>query len=354
MTRGRAKGLDAVVVGAGLMGRWHAYEIARVGGRVVAVVDPDLERARRLADRAGPAAAVADLDELPDLDDPGHLAAEAGGTVVHVCTPPGTHEPLVERALRGGRHVLVEKPLAGDAAVTERLLGEARDRGLLLGPVHQLPFQPGVRKLLGERDRLGDVLHLIGEARSAGAEGRSDADRDRIALEILPHFLSLAHRFLPYGLAGIRWRTSRPRAGELSAEGEVGGVGVHLLVSMGGRPPANQWTVIGTHATGRADLFHGHAVIEPGGTSRAWKAARPFALAGVEFAGASANLLKRGVGRQPAYPGLRELIRAFHAAAAEGGAAEGAAAAGGGSEGPVAEAEILAVARALDRIAEQR
>jgi predicted dehydrogenase len=333
-TRRRAPGLDAVIVGAGLMGRWHAYEIGRIGGRVVAVVDPDLERARRLAGRSQAATVVADL---ADLD---HTPAGARGTVVHVCTPSGTHEPLVERALRHGRHVLVEKPLAVHAAATERLLAEARERGVLLGAVHQFPFQSGVRKLLREQNRLGGVLHLVGEARSTGAEGRSDADRDRIALEILPHFLSLAHRFLPAGLAGISWRTSRPRPGELSATGEVAGVAVHLLVSMGGRPPANQWTVVGTEATGRADLFHGHAVMEPGGASRAWKVARPFALAGAGLTGAAANLVGRAARRQPAYPGLRELVGAFHTAAARGG------------ESPVPEDEVMGVARALHPLAD--
>lgn len=320
-------GLDAVVVGAGLMGRWHAYEIARVGGRVVAVVDPDPGRARDLAARAGGAAAVADLDEAP-----------AGAEVVHVCTPSGTHEPLIERALGGGRHVLVEKPLAADGEATERLVEAARDRGLLLGAVHQFPFQQGVRKLLGSRDRLGRLLHLAGEARSAGAEGRPTEEKDRIALEILPHFLSLARRFVPASFAGVEWRASRTSPGELAVTGEVEGVGIHLLVSMGGRPPVNGWRVIGSRGSGRADLFHGHAVFEPGGTTRGWKVARPFAVGGVGLTAAAGNLVGRALRRQPAYPGLRELIGAFHGAA------------GRGAESPVPAEEIVEVAGALDRI----
>jgi predicted dehydrogenase len=319
--------LDAVVVGAGLMGRWHAYEIARVGGRVVAVVDPDLERARDLAARAGDAVAVPDLDDVP-----------AGADVVHVCTPSGTHESLVERALDGGRHVLVEKPLAADVEATERLVGSARDRGLLLGAVHQFPFQPGVGRLLRGRDRIGRLLHLVGEARSAGAEGRPADEKDRIALEILPHFLSLARRFLSASFGGAEWRASRTVPGELVVTGEAEGVGIHLLVSMGGRPPVNEWRAIGSDGSGRADLFHGHAVFEPGGTSRGWKVARPFALGGVGLAGAAGNLLGRTIRRQPAYPGLRELIGAFHGAADRG------------APSPVPADEIVEVARALDRI----
>jgi predicted dehydrogenase len=33
--------------------------------------------------------------------------------VVHVCTPPITHEPIVTAALQRGRHVILEKPLTG-------------------------------------------------------------------------------------------------------------------------------------------------------------------------------------------------------------------------------------------------
>jgi predicted dehydrogenase len=344
MATGTPRATDAVIVGAGLMGRWHAHEIVRAGGRVVAVVDPDLERARQLAGRSGVAVAaeLTELDGLLDRDG-GAVGARA---VVHVCTPSGTHEPLIEHALRSGRHVLVEKPMAGDATITERLLTLARQGERLLAPVHQFPFQPGVRRLLdpGQRglNRLGETLHLMGEARSAGAEGRSDEDRERIALEILPHFLSLTRLFVHGGLDGIEWTVSRPRAGELSVAGEAEGVAIHLLISMSGRPPANLWTVIGSRATGRADLFHGHAVIEPGGTSRAWKVARPFAVAGVGLAGAAGNLLGRAARRQPAYPGLRELIAAFHAAAAMDG------------ENPIPPEETMEVARAMERISAQR
>ena len=39
------------IVGAGLMGRWHADAGVRAGGRLVAICDPDSEAARELAGR---------------------------------------------------------------------------------------------------------------------------------------------------------------------------------------------------------------------------------------------------------------------------------------------------------------
>lgn len=314
------------------MGRWHAHEIRRVGGRVAAVIDRDLSRARALADRVGSAAALTDLDAL---------TAESRTSVVHVCTPSGSHEPVVEQALEGGRHVLVEKPLAIDAPTTERLVAEAEERGLLLGAVHQFPFQRGIRRLLRDRDRFGPLLHLAGEARSAGAEGRQDFERDRIACEILPHFLALTRHFVPDRFETLNWEATRPMAGELLVAADANGTSVRLLVSMGGRPPVNRWTVIGRHGAGHADLFHGYSVIEPGDSSRRWKAARPFVLGGVGLAAATGNLLGRLARRQPAYPGLRELIASFYGAATRGEAS------------PVPAAEIVQVARTLDVIKAQ-
>lgn len=320
--------VDAVVVGAGLMGRWHAHAIERAGSRLVAVVDPDTGRARRLAERHG-AATVPDFDRLPD---------QAGPVVVHVCTPSRTHSPLIQAALDRGWSALVEKPMTVGADDARRLLGLADDRGLLLAPVHQFGFQRGVRKLLGKPARLGQILHLRGTARSAGAEGLGEAEADRVALEILPHFLSLAHRFLPDGLDGIRWSATRTRPGELSVSGTGDATALEFVVSMGGRPPATEWVVIGTEASGRADLFHGYATIERGDTSRRWKVMRPFAVSGAEMMGAAANLAGRAARQQPAYPGLRELIRAFHQAVLRGG------------PNPISAHEAIAVAEAVDRI----
>lgn len=321
-------GLTAVVAGAGLMGRWHAYEIDRCGGRVAAVVDPDPDRARRLAARHADARACSDLEDALD---------EVQADVLHLCTPPATHEQLTARALDAGLHTLVEKPLAPDARTTEALLERARSAGRLLCPVHQFLFQRGTRRVLDELPRLGPVRHVDFTALSAGAEGGGDPGG--IAREILPHPLSLLARLVPDLLPGMRWKAAEPSPGEVRATGMGETVTTTLLISMSGRPTDNRARVVGDGGTARLNLFHGYAVISPAAPpTRARKAAGPFVLAGREAAAATWNLALRAVRWQPAYPGLRELVRAFHRAAA------------GGSPSPVSEEETLGVARARDRL----
>jgi predicted dehydrogenase len=107
------------IVGAGFMGGVHAHAIMASGSVLAGIADDDFGQARALAERAHAeraTASPAELIEAPDID------------AVHVCTPNATHFSLVEAALRAGKHVVCEKPLAtsaADAAKLERLAEDA-------------------------------------------------------------------------------------------------------------------------------------------------------------------------------------------------------------------------------------
>jgi predicted dehydrogenase len=323
------RGIRSAVVGAGLMGRWHARELARAGGALVAVADPDPAAARLLASSHPRARPFDRIDRLVE---------EVAPQVVHVCTPTGSHAEIVERALEGGAHVLVEKPLAPDAAHTERLIEAAQSRGLLLCPVHQYIFQPGVRLAQRMLERVGPVLHLESTACSAGGVGRADSELDSIAGEILPHPLAVLQRLVAGDVDALEWGAMRTRPGELRAIGHGEGFTVALCVSMEGRPTRNELRVIGTTGTIRLDFFHGYGVLERGGVSRLRKVAQPFSHAGATAAAAGINLLHRAFRSEPGFPGLRELIRQLYAASLSGGSP------------PISARETLAVARARDRL----
>ena len=318
----------AVVVGAGVMGRWHAHAIVRVGGAVVGIVDPSPRAA------AGLVGAHRGAASFPDLD---AALAATSPDVVHVCTPTASHAGLVEAALAGGSHVLVEKPLAGSSEETESLLALAHARGLVLNPVHQLPFQPGFQSLLRRRGQLGELVRVAYRTCSAGGDGRSGEERRELLLEILPHPVSLVSRVFPE-LDPVVLQVVRHTDDDLDLTGLLGDVRLDVSVSLRGRPTCNEILLVGTRATGFAVLFHGYALVENGRVSCVTKAWRPFRLGGLLVAHAGGNLLLRGARREPAYPGLRELVLRFHAAAL------------GAGEPPVPAAEALAAARLIDRV----
>ncbi len=145
------------VVGMGFMGRTHvtAYLDAIADGadaRLVAVSDHDAER------RAGRGTAGGNLDvagegPLFDVDDvrgfarPAELFADDGIGVVSICTPTESHVELAIEALRAGKHVLLEKPVALRARDVATL-AEAAERahaqhGLVCMPAMCMRFWPG-------------------------------------------------------------------------------------------------------------------------------------------------------------------------------------------------------------------
>jgi len=98
------KAVRAGLVGSGFAARFHYEALQRVYSArvdVVGVYSATAEkRAAFAAERAVPVFDT--LDALLQNCD-----------VVHVCTPPATHEPIVTAALQKGKDVIVEKPLTG-------------------------------------------------------------------------------------------------------------------------------------------------------------------------------------------------------------------------------------------------
>jgi UDP-N-acetylglucosamine 3-dehydrogenase len=121
------------VVGAGVMGDRHARIFAGLPDvELVAVCDVREGVARELGARTG-AQAYTDYRELLRRDD---LDA------VSVCTPDGLHREPCELAIRAGRHVLVEKPIATTTADAEAIAEAAAKAGVVLLVGHCLRFDP--------------------------------------------------------------------------------------------------------------------------------------------------------------------------------------------------------------------
>jgi predicted dehydrogenase len=79
---------------------------------------------------------------------------------VVVATPVSSHFELAWAALQAGKHVLVEKPIAGTVGEACRLVDEADRRGLVLAVDHTFVHTGAVRKMREMvEDGLGDVYY---------------------------------------------------------------------------------------------------------------------------------------------------------------------------------------------------
>jgi predicted dehydrogenase len=126
--------VKVAVLGVGGLGQHHAriYAEMEQAGDVefVGLYDPNLERAREIAEKNG----VRALESLQ--------AALEQADGVSIVTPTVTHHELASKFLGAGRHVLVEKPITEEADQAAELvqLAQENDRVLQVGHVER--FNP--------------------------------------------------------------------------------------------------------------------------------------------------------------------------------------------------------------------
>lgn len=141
------------VVGYGYWGPNVVRNFAEVPGcQLVAVSDM---RPDRLA------AVRARYPVVRTFADPNELVADRRIDAVVIVTPVSTHYDLAMQALKAGKHVLVEKPLAETSEQALHLIEEAERRGLVLSVDHTFVYTGAVRKIreLVASGSLGDIYY---------------------------------------------------------------------------------------------------------------------------------------------------------------------------------------------------
>ncbi len=132
-----ASGLRVGIVGTGFIGRVHARS-ARVAGATVAAVSASTPERSAVARR--------ELGAERGFGSAEELIASDAVDVVHVCTPNHLHVPLTLAALRAGKHVVCEKPIALDVAGATELLSAAAGSGLVATVPFVYRYYPMVRE----------------------------------------------------------------------------------------------------------------------------------------------------------------------------------------------------------------
>jgi UDP-2-acetamido-3-amino-2,3-dideoxy-glucuronate N-acetyltransferase len=177
LTERSSGGPTVAVLGVGHWGQNLARVFASLGA-LAAVCDTDEARAAEVADRVG--APVRRLEDILGDDD-------IDGVVIAV--PAAAHAEVAERALRAGKHVFVEKPLALDVPTAEALCATADEAGRVLMVGHLLQYHPAFRAL--ERSvragDLGRVQYLYSNRLNFGRFRREE----NILWSFAPHDVSM-------------------------------------------------------------------------------------------------------------------------------------------------------------------
>jgi predicted dehydrogenase len=238
--------LQVAVIGAGY---WGPNLIRNFRGSpdwdLVAVCDLDVERAYDVLGARSGVEVTSSLDELlarPELD------------AVAVATPARTHHTIALAALRAGKHVLVEKPLAGSVAHGRDMVELARQQGLVLMTDHTYCYTPVVQRIreIIADGSLGEVLFVDSVRINLGLV-QPDVD---VFWDLAPHDLSVLDHVLPGGLRplGVAAQGSDPIGAGRSCVGYLslplaGGAIAHVHVNWLSPTKIRQMVVGGSKRT---------------------------------------------------------------------------------------------------------
>jgi predicted dehydrogenase len=158
--------MRVAIVGCGLIGYKRARALG--DGRLVAVADPRLDRARQLAAQFPGCDASAAWQEVADRNDV---------DAVIVATTNDALAAVTLAAVRRGKHVLVEKPAARNAAELEPVVEAARAAGVVVKVGFNHRLHPAFRKAraLFDEGAIGPLLYVRGRY---GHGGRIGYDRE--------------------------------------------------------------------------------------------------------------------------------------------------------------------------------
>nr|MBP8294148.1 Gfo/Idh/MocA family oxidoreductase [Caldilineaceae bacterium] len=143
--------INVAVLGAGFMGETHARAFARIPDvRVIGVSSRSADKSAALAQAVG---AEPFTDAMALLHDPRVDA-------VSITLPTHVHANYTIAALRAGKHVLVEKPLALTLAECDAMIAAAAEANRVLMVAHVLRFWPEYMAIadLLQRSELGKPL----------------------------------------------------------------------------------------------------------------------------------------------------------------------------------------------------
>lgn len=145
--------LRIAFAGTGYINKVHAQAAQNIGLELVAIVNHKAESMVEFSKRFGIARQYETVDAM---------LKEGGVDALVVSTPNYLHAPQTIAALNAGIHVMVEKPMALNAAEAQQMNAAADKSGALLMVAHCWRFDPDVLWLKEQSSKLGRIIRTKG------------------------------------------------------------------------------------------------------------------------------------------------------------------------------------------------
>ncbi len=232
------------VVGLGFMGGIHLKALASV---------PSVELAAVVSRRTPELPPELTAKHYGGLD---HALADPAIDAVDLCLPTDLHESATIAALRAGKHVLVEKPMALSVPSCERMIAEAERAGKILMVAQVLRFLPAYKALQHAVDQreLGTIRSATFRRRCA-QPGWSEWITDKTrsgggAFDLLIHDVDMALRLFgpPSAISATGYEDATGGVDVISARLFYGDRVVEISggwMGPGSYPFAMEFTVLG-------------------------------------------------------------------------------------------------------------
>lgn len=139
------------IIGSGMISNIHAIAIQSLPqGELAGVADYSMERAEAFAEKYG-------IRAYKDVE---QLLADDAIDIVCICTPSGFHAEQTLAALKAGKHVVLEKPMALTTESAAELVKACEECGRFVTVISQFRFTPALEytKQLLEEGAFGRVV----------------------------------------------------------------------------------------------------------------------------------------------------------------------------------------------------
>ena len=301
------------------------------------------------------AAAAHFQTRAPIHTDAARMLEEVRPDIVHVLTPPDSHDALVRLSLDANAHVICEKPMTGTATETAGLLEAARSAGKVLVETRNLLFNDPVIELLdlAISGRLGTVREceiLLSLDFLGGPFGDLNLAGAGVGLpggavhDFLPHLVYLYQALTGTRTAERVFGEYRNLSGNTRAafdfcdvqirSGQVRG---RLRVATDVEPSAFRVILRGTQGTAETDLYNPYLRFE-GAPDTGKRYPLGQVRAGMSLARSGLSNLANKIGQHGTTHGMPRMLESIYQSILTG------------TELPILPDEILATAELTDRI----